>query len=49
MVLVIFVIPLILFIASAVMHGLAMKSGQFTKTLAIIPGLTIIFCEGGLL
>ena len=49
MVLVIFVIPLILFIASAVMHGLAMKSGQFTKTLAIMPGLALIFSAGGLL
>lgn len=44
-----FVIPLILFIASAVMHGLAMKSGQFTKTLAIMPGLALIFSAGGLL
>ena len=49
MVLAIFVIPLILFIASAVMHGLAMKSGQFTKTLAIMPGLALIFSAGGLL
>ena len=49
MVLVIFVIPLVLFIASAVMHGLAMKSGQFTKTLAIMPGLALIFSAGGLL
>lgn len=45
----IFVIPLVLFIASAVMHGLAMKSGQFTKTLAIMPGLALIFSAGGLL
>lgn len=49
MVFVIFIIPLLLFIASAVMHILAMKDGYFTKMLTVMPGLALIFSVGGML